>query len=133
MFHTEPEGEPYAELCVPTEGEREVAEPLQMRVFPECACARAFYEGPKAGVRTAHEIMVHQMAERGWRPAGPLMQTIYDSPGDHVACELRFVVAKMEGGPEPGPDGMVEPHGEDQPPVILGPVKVIKPKQPVIE
>lgn len=100
VFHTEPEPGPYAELCVPIEGEREVGEPLQMRIFPECACARAYYEGPKAGVRTAHGIMVRQMAERGWRPAGPLMQTIFEAGEDHVACMLRFVVAKMEGEPE---------------------------------
>ena len=100
VFHTEPDKGPYAELFVPIEGEREVAEPLQMRIFPEAAYARAHYEGPKAGVRMAHEIMVHQMAERGWRPAGPLMQTIFDAGEQHVACELRFVVAKMEGEPE---------------------------------
>ncbi|MBN1919309.1 MAG: GyrI-like domain-containing protein [Verrucomicrobia bacterium] len=114
-FHTEPDKGPYVELFVPIAGEREVAAPLQMRVFPEAAYARAHYEGPKAGVRMAHEIMVHQMAERGWRPSGPLMQTIFDAGEEHVACELRFVVAKMEGEPEP--EG--EPAGVIEDPVFI--------------
>jgi hypothetical protein len=132
MFHTEPGSEAFAELCVPIGEEREVAEPLTMRIFPECACARAFYRGPMQGVRMAHEMMVQQMARRGWRPAGPLMQTIHERGEGHVACTLMFVVAKMEGGPEPGPEG-AEPHEGGPTPVILGPVKVIKPNQPVIE
>jgi effector-binding domain-containing protein len=132
IFHTEPGPEPFAELCVPIEGEREVAEPLTLRIFPECAFARAHYQGPVQGVRMAHEMMVHQMAERGWRPAGPLMQTIHERGDGHVSCTLKFVVAKMEGGPEPGPEGG-EPHEGGPTPVILGPVKVIKPTKPVIE
>jgi len=107
VYMTEPEGgpeqPPHCELRVPIPEEREVAEPLMLKMFPECACARAFYEGPKGGVRMAHEMMVHQMAERGWRPAGPLMQTIFEADEGHVACVLRFVVAKGEG--EPGPEG----------------------------
>jgi effector-binding domain-containing protein len=133
VFHTEPDKGPYAELFVPIHGEREVAEPLKLRIFPEAAYARAHYEGPKAGVRMAHEIMVHQMAERGWRPAGPLMQTIFEAGENHVACMLRFVVAKMEGEPEGEPE---HPEMTDEghiPVKILGPVKVIQPGEVKIE
>jgi hypothetical protein len=107
VYVSEPEGEPesppHAELCVPIPEERDVEQPLRLKMFEECACARAFYEGPKGGVRMAHEMMVDQVAGRGWHPAGPLMQTILEADEGRVACMLRFVVAKGEG--EPGPEG----------------------------
>ncbi len=135
-----PEGETYWELAVRVPEEREVAEPLQLKIFPECACARASYHGPVEGVRMAHGVMVEQVAERGWFPVSPLMQILPEPAHEgRVECVLLFVVAKGEPGPEPEPG--IEPEPEPGPDVMIIkpiPVKIIKPKpqpkpKPVIE